>query len=332
MSEILLHSPKDTSLIGYEAAKKAADNKSLGIELDISGTDIKDYFAPLLPWEICAIMAQTSHGKTYFKDFWLGEIAKQFKKQERKIIVDVHLEETIEAVAFAEYGTRLGVRPADLARGVYTDWGKMKGVMTELDGVPIWHIGISANDPEDAPPLTLSNIYRAIRALKSGEITGEPWSIGLVSVDYLQVLPIDNENAKARRENQRRLQVSSDVNRLRAMTAHLECPILIPLQAKQTLEGNSPPYFIPGTYDGSETMSIATRFDRIISLWMPSQSHSELIGSQIVGKDGRRVDVLTDNAWIKIPKQRGGLPSGKSWELQIDFKSHQYKSIYGGIK
>ena len=332
MSNTIIHSPHEVAMNGYEAAKKAAENKNFGIELDISGTDIKDYFAPLLPWEICAITAQTSHGKTFFKDFWKKQVAKQFKAQKRdQIIVDVHLEETIEAVAFAEYGQRLGVRPADLARGSYTDWGKMKGIMTEMDGIPVWHVGVSANDPKDAPPLTLSNIYRSIDALKDGVITGEKWDIGLVSVDYLQALPIDLENQKAKRENQRRLQVAADVNRLRAMTAHLECPIIIPLQAKQTLEGNSPPYYIPGTYDGSETMTIATRFDRIISLWMPSQSHSDLIGSEIVGKDGRRVSVSQNNAWLKINKQRGGLPSGKAWELEIDFDKHEYISAYGAI-
>ncbi len=328
-----IHSPHQIGMAGYEAAKLAAEKKSLGIDLDISGTDIKSYFAPLLPWEICAIQAQTSHGKTYFKDWWLKQVVKQFRAQKRdQIIIDVHLEETIEAVAFAEYGQRLGVRPADLARGSYTDWKKMKGIMTDMDGIPIWHVGVSAGDPEDTPPLTLSNIYRAVDALKDGKVTGEKWDIGLVSVDYLQALPIDPENQKAKRENQRRLQVAADVFRLRAMTAHLECPILVPLQAKQKLEGNSPPYFIPGTYDGSESMAIATRFDRIISLWMPSQSHSELIGSEIVGKDGRRVSVTQKNAWLKINKQRGGLPSGKAWELEIDFLAHNYISAYGAIK
>jgi len=329
----IIHSPHEVGMKGYEAAKEAAEYKNLGIDLDIPGTDIKDYFAPLLPWEICAIQGQTSHGKSYFKDWWLGDVVRQFKESKRdQIIVDVHLEETIEAVAFAMYGQRLGVRPADLARGAYTDFDKMLGIMTVMDGIPIWHIGVSSKDTEDTPPLTLTNIYNSIKALKDGGITGAKWDIGITSIDYLQALPIDKENSKAMRENQRRMQVSADVHRMRAMTASLVCPILVPLQAKQKLEGNSEPYYIPGTYDGSETMTIATRFDRIISLWLPSQSHPELMNSQIVSKDGRRVDVLPNNAWLKINKQRGGLPSGKSWQLKIDFDKHTYKSIYGGEK
>jgi hypothetical protein len=332
MSKNIIYSPREIGQAGYDAAHKAASAKNLGIELDVPGTDIKDYFAPLLPWEICAIQGQTSNGKSYFKDWWLKRIVKQFKKSGRnQIIIDVHLEETIEAVAFAEYGRRLGVRPADLARGEYTNFDKMLGIMTEMDGIPIWHIGVSAKDDENTPQLTLSNIYKAIKALKSGEITGSEWDIGVVSVDYLQALPIDNEIKKAKHDAQRRLQVTSDVNRLRAMTAHLECPIIIPLQAKQKLEGNSEPYFIPGTYDGSETMSIATRFDRILSIWMPSQTHPELMGEKIYSKDGRSVDVKENNAWLKVNKQRGGLPSGKSWQMKIDFKNHEYESIYGGM-
>lgn len=325
-----IYAPNEVSNLGYAQAKKAAEHSMFGIELDIKGTDpaVKDYFAPLLPWEICAVQAQTSNGKTYFTNWWERQIVDQLKRQGRdEIIIHVSLEESIEAMAFQDYGRILQQKPADFARGSYTDWSKMLWAKTQIDGIPIWRIGDSADRPEDAPELTLSNIYRAIRELVSGEVTGEKWKPAVVIVDYLQALPIDPEVKQANRHEQRRLQVATDVFRLREMTKHLQCPIIVPLQAKQDLDGNNPPYMIPGTYDGMETSAIATRFDRIISLWMPKTSY--LINSVISDKDKTSSFIVKENqAFLKVNKQRGGLPAGRVWELAIDWDRQEYTDVY----
>lgn len=325
-----IYAPNEVSTAGYKQSKKAAEHSQFGIELDIKGTDpaIKEYFAPLLPWEICAVQAQTSNGKTYFTDWWERQIVEQLKRQGRdEIIIHVSLEESIEAMAFAEFGRILNVRPADFARGKFADWDKMLWAKSEIDGIPIWRIGDSAERPDDAPELTLSNIYRSIRELVSGNVTGEAWKPAVVIVDYLQALPIDPEVKQAQAKDQRRLQVANDVFRLRDMTKHLQCPIIVPLQAKQELEGNNEPMKIPGLYDGMESSAIATRFDRIISLWMPKTSN--LVGSTISKKDSPINFVVKENqAFIKVNKQRGGLPSGMVWELSIDYEKHEYSSVY----
>jgi hypothetical protein len=325
-----IYSPHDSAMLGYEQAKRAAEHAQFGIELDIKGTDpaVKEYFAPLLPWEICAVQAQTSNGKTYFTNWWERQIAAQLKKQGRdEIIIHVSLEESIEAMAFQDYGRILDQRPADFARGQFTDWARMKWAMTQLDGVPIWRIGDSADAPIDAPELYLSNIYRAIRELVDGKITGATWKPAVVIVDYLQALPIDPEVKQATRDNQRRLQVAQDVFRLREMTTHLKCPIIVPLQAKQSLEGNNAPFQIPGTYDGMETSTIATRFDRIVSLWMPKMTN--VVGSTISNKDGTiNFQVKEDQMFLKVNKQRGGLPAGRVWELKIDYAKQDITDTY----
>ena len=330
-----IYAPNEVSSRGYEQAKRAAEHAQFGIELDIKGTDpaVKDYFAPLLPWEICAVQAQTSNGKTMFTNFWERQVAAQLKRQGRdEIIVHVSLEESIEAMAFAEYGRVLKQKPADFARGSFTDWAKMLWAKSELDGVPVWRIADSADRAEDAPEMTLSNIYRAIRELICGNITGDAWTPAVVIVDYLQALPIDPEVKKAQHHEQRRLQVASDVFRLRDMTKHLKCPIIVPLQAKQDLAGENPPYKIPGMYDGLETSAIATRFDRMISLWMPKTSYT--IGSTVSNKDGStHLTIAEDQAFLKVNKQRGGLPAGLVWELKIDYQEQDYTSVfYRGAK
>lgn len=330
-----IYSPVEKSNLGYAQAQKAAEHSQFGIELDIKGTNpiIKDYFAPLLPWEICAVQAQTSNGKTYFTNFWERQIVQQLKRQKRdEIIIHVSLEESVEAMAFQDYGRILKQKPADFARGAFTDWGKMLWAKSEIDGIPVWSIGESAETPEDAPELTLSNIYRSIQELVSGKITGEKWKPAVVIVDYLQALPIDPEVKQAQKQDQRRLQVMNDVFRLRKMTKVLQCPIIVPLQAKQELTGNNLPYMIPGTYDGMETSAIATRFDRIMSLWMPKTTH--IVGSYAQTKDGGiSIPVKENQSFLKVNKQRGSLPAGMVWELQIDFETQNYyDACYKGEK
>lgn len=330
-----IYAPNEKSTLGYEQAQRAADHNQFGIELDIKGTmpAVKDYFAPLLPWEICAVQAQTSNGKTYFTNFWERQIVEQLKRQKRdEIIIHVSLEESIEAMAFQDYGRILKQKPADFARGAFTDWARMLLAKKEIDGIPVWSIGESANTPDDAPELTLSNIYRSINELVSGRITGEPWKPAVIIVDYLQALPIDPETKSAQKQDQRRLQVMSDVFRLRKMTTALQCPIIVPLQAKQELTGNNLPYMIPGVYDGMETSAIATRFDRIISLWMPKTTH--IVGQYASNKDNSTsILVKEDQCFMKINKQRGSLPAGMVWELKVDFETQNYyDSCYTGAK
>lgn len=328
-----IYAPNETSSLGLKQSEEAAASKQFGIELDIKGTEIKDYFAPLLPWEICAVQAQTSNGKTMFTNYWIRQIAEQLKRQGRdEVIVYVSLEESIEAMAFSEFGRILEARPADFARGIYQDKTKMMWAKTQIDNIPVWRIADSAQTPEDAPELTLSNIYRSIQELVSGNVTGDKWKPAVVVVDYLQILPIDKEVKMAKMEDQRRLQVDSDVKRLRKMTTHLQCPIIVPLQAKQELKGNNPPYMIPGTYDGVETSGIATRFDRIVSMWLPKTSYP--VGSTASNKDKTVNLHITENqAFLKVNKQRGGLPAGGVWELKVDYtKQEYYDSMYNTRK
>lgn len=329
-----IYSPIETAMLGKKLAMKSAEHSEFGIELDIAGTEpaVKEYFAPLLPWEICAVQAQTSNGKTLFTNFWERQIAEQLKRQKRdEIIIHVSLEESIEAMAFNDYGRILNQKPADFARGSFTDWAKMDWAITEISGIPVWRIGDSAERDPEAPELYLSNIYRSIQELVSGRITGEKWKPAVVIVDYLQALPIDPEVKTAQKQDQRRLQVAQDVFRLREMTTHLKCPIIVPLQAKQELAGENPPYKIPGVYDGMETSAIATRFDRIMSLWMPKTSY--LIDSTVSNKDKTvSLTVRENQVFFKVNKQRGGLPAGRVWELKVDYEKQEYYDVFHNPK
>ncbi len=327
----IIHTPHDKGMAGYNAAKRAIEFGDIGIPLNIQGSEVSKYFAPLLPQEVCAVQAQTHNGKTYFTDWWEREAIKYLAdKGLEGDIVHVSLEESLEAMAFSEYGRLLDVLPSTLARGEYKDIGKLEIAMQTIDGSRIWSIADTAGNEDEETELTLSNIHRALLAMQEGKIT-DARKLRLITVDYLQALPIDSEVKKTEYKEQRRLQVRADVYRLRNMAKKMFVPILVPLQCKQKLEGAKLPYLIPGMYDGEETSAIAQRFDRVISLWLPKNDYP--IGSaQYSGAQGSQVkefDVTEDLCYMKVNKQRGGLPSSRVFELKIDFKTHEYYGAYG---
>jgi len=331
-----IFTPHEVGLAGYNAALRAMEYKDIAIPLNIKGGALGEYFAPLLPWEICAVQGQTHNGKTMFTDWWERETIKHLEANEQSgDIVHVSYEESIEAMAFTEYGRLLDVIPAKLARGEYKDISKLQVALTTIGKSRIWRIAESAERPDkdlldnpEARPgdLTLSNVYRALSAMQKGEIATET-KIRLITVDYLQAIPIDPEVRQVAPDAQRRLQVRNDVYRLRKMTVKLKTPILIPVQAKQKLEGANAPYQIPGIYDGEETAGIAQRFDRIVSLWMPKVSIP--VGTVIYRNDERLFTVSEDMVFLKVNKQRGGLPSGKTFELKVDYLKREYVDAYG---
>ena len=334
----IVFTPKEVADVGYDATLKASEFRDVGIPLSMSGGvgKLNDYFAPLLPWEICGVQAQTHNGKTMFTDWWERKTIEHLaQKEQAGDVIHVSLEESAEAMAFTEYGRLLDVIPAKLARGEYSDIAKLKVAWTQIGQSRIWRIAESAQRPdmeilenpsEKTGELTLSNIYRAIRAIQQGEISS-PTKIRLITIDYLQALPIDPEVKQANIDAQRRLQVRNDVYRLRKMTVKLQSPILVPIQAKQNLSGANPPYQIPGMYDGEETASIAQRFDRIISLWMPKTSLP--VGSKQYRDGQEQFTVAEDQVFLRVNKQRGGLPSGKTFELKVDYQKREYYDAYG---
>lgn len=333
----IAYAPPEFARAGREAILKAFQYKDAGVPLKIEGSEIGNYFAPLLPWEICAVQAQTHNGKTMFTDWWERKMIEHLNETGQEgDIVHVSYEESIEAMAFTEYGRILEVIPAKLARGEYNDMGQIDIAYNQIGDSRIWRIADGAkrpdsellDNPDEKPSdMTLSNVYRALNAIKTGVITGKPVKIRLITVDYLQAIPIDPEVKQVAPDAQRRLQVRNDVYRLRKMTVKLEAPILVPIQAKQKLEGANPPYMIPGMYDGEETSGIAQRFDRIISLWMPKTTYP--VGTPIYRNEEKLFDVAENMVFMKVNKQRGGLPSGKTFEMRIDFAKREYYDAYG---
>lgn len=324
---VAIYTPQEAARYGLDAIHKMVGMEMRGMSLNI--VDIKDYFAPVMPGQLCIVLAQTSHYKSGFLHFWEREAAKMLieNKRQNESLIHISVEECIEEQIFLEFARESGENAGKLARGIVQDWSKLEAAAIYIETVPIYRIGDSLARSEEFQTLYLSNIIRSLKDLVEGKITGAALKPAAIFVDYLQALPFDPEvkGAGGAYSEQRRLQVRQDTYRLRQAASFFDCPVIVAVQAKQHLDGApSKDIQIPGIYDGEESSSIAQRADRIIQLWMPKMSHTI---NSLVEYNNTGFLVKPNTLFIKIGKQRGGFPSGKSWHCCIDFDKNNIAPV-----
>ena len=315
--QTIAFAPQDAANIALEKAKELAQIAHKGIEFPIP--EIASYpFAPLLPGQLCVVLAQSSNYKTGFMDFWKDEIAKQLDRQDRdnEAVFYVSVEDMLEEQVFFELSKETGYPVDEISTGHAADWSKVIDATVKIGGVQVYRIcnSLTYSDRKDVPELYLSNINNAIEMVYARD--GKKPAV--IIIDYLQAIPLDPEH-RAFGSDARRLQVREDIYEMRRMGARYSCPVIVGVQAKQELNGASGDFmYIPGMYDGEETSSIAQRTDRMISLWMPKQKHGSKLNQTV--KNGDTSYIVRDNLlFVKVAKQRGRLPAGKAWACAIGF-------------
>lgn len=317
--------PAETSTMGVEYIKSIEANKHRAMPFPVAG--MADYFAPLMPGQTCMVVAQTSNYKTGFMDMWEKHLAHYLAAngREDEIIIHADTENTVEGLALQEIARLSDHSVADLSRGNVRNWKSVMAGAFKIAGVNVYRIADQLGQT-NAPELYLSNIYRAIKYMTDGSLLDRRLKPACIFIDYLQALPIDPEAKQAERgyNNQRRLQVRQDVYRIKAMAKYFNCPVVVGCQAKQALSTSGSPIKLPGIYDAEESSSIAQRATRSISLWMPKMT--ERVGSYIQLGDSS-FEVQEDDIWIKVLKQQGGLPSGKSWHCKIDYTKNSIRTL-----
>lgn len=313
-----IYTPPEWAGYALSAIKRTKTNAMRGLALPI--LEIRDYFAPVLPGQVCALIAQTSNYKSGFMHFWEREAALKLAAENRtdEAIVHVSVEECVEEQAFLYLARETGEDAGKLARGDIQDWTRLEEAATRIGNIPIYRIGDSIARADDLPELYLSNMIRSIQTLV------KEWKVKPAALffDYLQAFPLDPEARQASLGDQRRLQVRQDIYRLRQAAAFFDCPVVVGVQAKQHLDGAPDANFqLPGIYDGEESSAIAQRADRILTMWMPKQTHA--VGTKIrLPEKGLDFGVREELLFVKVAKQRGGLPAGKTWACEINFNKN----------
>ena len=316
-----IYTPAEVSTYARQQIQTMQVNQYRAVKFFIPGID--QYIAPLLPGQVCAVIAQTSNYKSGFPHAWERFLANQLIQEGRtdEVVIHVSVEEVVEEQAYLLFSQETGEDAGDIARGQVQNWQRLEEAAIKIGTIPIYRIGDSIARAEDFPKLHLSNMIRSIQFLRD-DLLGWKVKIAAIFFDYLQAFPYDDEHrVLSGHDNQRRLQIRSDIYRLRYAAAFFNAPVVVAVQAKQHLEGApSKDLYIPGIYDGEESSSIAQRVDRGISLWMPKQTHS--LGSTISHKD-LTFQVEEDLLWIKACKQRGRLPAGRTWPCRVNFTKNE---------
>jgi hypothetical protein len=322
-----VYTPLQVATYGLNAVREANKAQQAGLGIGIPIPQIEDYFPPVPPAHLCAIIGQTTNYKSGFVHFLEQKHAEHLNKIGVKdtIIIHVSVEEMIEDQSYLELARYSGYDAGDLGRGIVQDWDKLEQAAMHVGNIPIYRIGESLARADDMPQLYITNMKRAIDTLVNGDILDWKPKVAGIFFDYLQAFPIDPTIRRADRDAQRRLQVRSDIYTLRQCAAKYNCPVFVAVQAKQKLDGAQPPLYIPGKYDGEESSAIGQRADRIISLWMPKNDNQ--VGSMVVPDFGSTFIVAENMLFIKIAKQRGRLPSGKTYLCQIDYATNDISLI-----
>jgi replicative DNA helicase len=313
-----VYTPVETSAYTVEHIKKIKENEQRAMPFFIPR--INEYFAPTMAGQVTAVIAQTSQYKSGLMRAWEREFAKLLvdNKRTNEIIIHVSVEECAEEQGIVELAVESGESSGALARGQVQDWSKLSRASVAIGSIPIYRIGDSLARADDMPNLYLTNIIKSIAFLRDEMLSWRP-KISAIFVDYLQALPIDPEIRQASHDQQRRLQVRNDVYRLREMSAKFDCPVVVGVQAKQNLNADIKNWRMPDVYDGEESSSIAQRADRVICLWLPKMTHP--VGSHI-DYNGLAFDVTDNLLFIKVAKQRGNLPSGKTWRCWVNYDAN----------
>jgi len=323
-----IYTPPEVSTFGIEHIKRMGRDDQFCLVTGLA--DLDKYFVPLRPGQICSIIGQTSNSKTELIKY-IGLVNARRVAQAKlsdHVLIHISVEDLVEEQAIGELARLSGEVAADLAVGKVRNWKALEEAADKVAKIPIIRIGESLGRPDVTPNLYVSNMLKAIDQIVSGKLLGRKIKIAGLFFDYLQAFPIDPEIMKIQKADQRRLQVRADIYAVRQAAVRYGCGVFVNVQAKQKLDGANPPVMLPGIYDGEESSSIGQRSDRVLTIWMPKTTHQ--VGERI--EKGKISFVVEDNlVLIKVAKQRGRLPAGKTFFNRIDFNTGNfYSEAYTG--
>lgn len=321
--ETAIFTPSQTSTNSLNQVKSTQKlmQEGEGLRIPISDEFMR-YSPDIMPGQILSVIAQTSNYKTGFMQWVARKNAERWVDEgiDDRIIIYISLEETIEEQGIMELARLSGDPVGELARGRVIDMGRLELAAVQAGTLPIYRIGFSLSNAESYQELHFSNLYTVIRHLVLHGLDWRP-KVGGVFIDYLQALPLDqNIQSGAPYDKQRRLQVRQDLFRIRQLSGVLPAPIVIGVQAKQNMRCGTSPIQLPGVYDGEETSAIGQRSDRVYSLWLPKTYHPI---NQFVSRGNFSFTVKENALWLKVAKQKGSLPAGKTFFNEVDYDNNE---------
>lgn len=310
-SAAITFAPQDISRLSLDEIQRRSENKGEGVPFYVDAID--RLVNPMRPGDLTVLMARPGNWKTSLA-LWVArnEAKTIFNAREQgktgafgDCVVYVTWEIAVEEAGILDLSNAAQIDIADIARGNVTDnqWKTLKGKAANRAGFPLWVMGHSLVNRRERPTLTLKDVQAALDWMED-EMNVKP---GLVVLDYLQAITQDEND-----RNQRRQQITRDVQMSKDMGLRAGCPVLECVQANRDVDDR--PNKVPLQGDGMESASIEHVPDKIVTAMYPIKYYS--IGDMVeVGNKSVKCgqDVLVTN----VAKQRYG-PVGGPQLLRVD--------------
>lgn len=257
------------------------ENQHLAMPFHVEG--LEHVIPPQFPGELAIYEARSHHGKSTALRDAAFKAQKRIENSDGFAVGMVSLEDTSETTAAKQVA-------------------KYNNKPLEYQDDQFIFVGNSFNmSMEDMGELNMGNI---IRALDYGiEQFPNIQGYSSIFVDYAQAVPPDPERRMMTSNDQKRLQLTDDVNRLFHATKHFKCPVGLASQAllKNQRDNYTSKMKIPGAADLAETGALFERPDRVYAYWMPKQDYP--VGSR-VEDGGWSFEVTNDLVFVRIVKCR----------------------------
>lgn len=326
LNRIYAKSPLDllTARTAFQTKLESGDLQAMSFGVDA----IDHVVRTIWPGTLTTIVARPSNFKTSLMVHLARTEAarlvaagkdKATNPKDRRYVLFATLEE--DEVVVSQSITR-GPSVTAMLDGYYSPDALRKNNESVLD-VPVWTVGYErrelADDIEDMPALTAEQLYREVVQIeKDGH--GRP---SLILVDYLQILEME-----ARGNGQRNEQVSQVLGTLKKMARFFGCPIVLAVQAKESVDKSSPP--IPQVGDSYYSSEVAHASDVMMSLYYPFRYPDEVHGGYLNWK-GTNYPVDPTKLFLQLLKQRKG--HGRDlWLLDIDPSGQEILGLTGALR
>ena len=161
----MVYTPIEATNAGIAYLESIEANKYRAMPVYVAG--VRDYFAPVMPGRIAAVIAQTSHYKSGFLRYQARETARaiaEIPERQDECIFWISTEEDIEEQMLHEFAHYTKTPIHNLAHGTVIDWDNLLGEATKVSTVPIYRIGVSLSGERgvESSDLYLSNIAREL--------------------------------------------------------------------------------------------------------------------------------------------------------------------------
>lgn len=330
----ILNNGASAATLGVAYMKRIDENRKSFVDVPLPR--LSSYMAPLLPGTVTTFTAMSHHGKSLsMREMAFSTAERLAAMGKDDVVVWIDTETPVDMLALNDMVNHAGMTMPDVMRDTEKyQRGKSK-VIDQSVSMAKKNIMFIAPRLGSSVELTLSNIHRALTMLRTGQYDGKEHKIGAIFVDYLQTLPYDKEVKSAPGDNQRRIQVNRDIERIRDMTYEFECPAIVAVQAKQIdqinykigsmvsksefVEGKRGFMTLPGPYDGQETSSIFYRADYNISQVIPVRLPDFNVGDKWIF-ERREFDITKTMVVLQVHKQRiDGFPAGAVFIYDVNF-------------